>query len=142
MSDAVICVSTALEGEGLPRSVAGTTITVVETGVGPVNAAFALTRCLVQSRPRAVIACGVGGAYPGSGLAIGEVVSAETETYADLGAGSPDGFLDMQALGFPVVDGVPPLFNRLPLDLFPVHRFTPPPAKLGFTAHGTFCMPA
>jgi futalosine hydrolase len=125
VSDVIICVSTALEGEGLPRSVGGTTVTLVRTGVGPVNAAFALTRCLGELRPRAIIACGVGGAYADSGLTIGEVVSADSETYADLGAASPDGFLDMQALGFPVVDRVPPLFNRLPLDLFPAARRVP-----------------
>ena len=114
-----MCVATALEGDGLPRSVGGTVITLVRTGLGPVNAAFALTRCLAGLSPRAIIACGVGGAYPGSGLAVGDVVAAESETYGDLGASSPGGFMDMQALGFPVIDKTPPLFNRLPLDLFP-----------------------
>jgi futalosine hydrolase len=125
VSGVVVCVSTALEGEGFPRSIGGTAITVVRTGVGPVNAAFALTRRLGESHPRAVIACGVGGAYAASGLAIGDVVSADSETYGDLGATSPEGFLDMQALGFPVVDRQPPLFNRLPLDLFPTARRVP-----------------
>jgi futalosine hydrolase len=119
VSGIVVCVATALEGEGLPSSVGGTVITLVRTGLGPVNAAFALTRRLAGLSPRAVIACGVGGAYPGSGLAVGDVVSAESETYGDLGASSPGGFMDMQALGFPVIDQTPPLFNRLPLDLFP-----------------------
>ena len=125
MSDIVVCVATALEGEDLPRSVGRTGITLLRTGVGPVNAAFALTRCLARSSPRAIIACGVGGAYPGSGLALGDVVAADSETYGDLGATSPDGFLDMQALGFPVIDQTPPLFNRLPLDLFPATRRVP-----------------
>lgn len=69
--------------------------------------------------------CGVGGAYPGSGLAPGDVVCAESETYGDLGAESPSGFLDMQALGFPVIDEHPPLYNRLPVDLFPHERRAP-----------------
>jgi futalosine hydrolase len=72
-----------------------------------------------------VVACGVGGAYPGSGLEPGDVVSAASETYGDLGADSPDGFLDMKALGFPVVAGDPPLFNRLPVDFFPTDRRVP-----------------
>ncbi len=72
-----------------------------------------------------MVSCGVGGAYPGSGLEPGDVVSAESETYGDLGADSPNGFLDMQALGFPVIAGDPPLFNRLPLDLFPTARRAP-----------------
>ncbi len=125
MSDVVICVATAIEGDGLPRAVGRTTLRVVRTGVGPVNAAYALTRCLAAGAPRAVIACGVGGAYPDSGLSVGDVVSADSDTYGDLGAATPDGFLDMEALGFPVVDGAPPLFNRLPLDLFPTARRVP-----------------
>jgi futalosine hydrolase len=125
VNEIVICVATPLEGDSLPRSIAGRTIRVVHTGVGPVNAAFALTRCLDGALPRAVIACGIGGAYPGAGLEIGDVVCADSETYGDLGADSPAGFLDMQALGFPVIDGPPPLFNRLPVDLYPAARRVP-----------------
>ena len=121
----LVCVATAREADGFPGAIAGRTIQLVQTGVGPVNAAFALTRALARSRPDAVIACGVGGAYPDSGLAIGDVVCAGSETYGDLGAESPQGFLDMQALGFPVVEGAAPLFNRLPLDLFPAARRVP-----------------
>jgi futalosine hydrolase len=125
MADIVIAVSTALEGEGLPRRIGETSIVVIETGVGPVNAAFALTRCLTTSRPRAVFACGIGGAYANTGTEIGDVLCASTETYGDLGAASPDGFLDMQALGFPVIGGASPLYNTLPLDLFPAPRRVP-----------------
>ena len=125
MVDLVVCFATPLEGEGLPRTVGGRSLALLRTGVGPVNAAYALTRFLAEHPARAVVACGVGGAYPGSGLAPGEVVCAESETYGDLGAESPAGFLDMAALGFPVIDGDPPLFNRLPLDLFPAPRRAP-----------------
>ena len=125
MTDIVVCYSTALEGEGLPREVAGRSLTLVQTGVGGVNAAFALTRLLTAHSARMVVVCGVGGAYPGSGLEPGDVVCAESETYGDLGADSPAGFLDMQALGFPVVNTDPPLFNTLPLDLFPAARRAP-----------------
>lgn len=120
--DFVVCCSTDLEGDGLPNSVAGRSIARLRTGVGPVNAAFALTRFLSQNQAAAVIGCGVGGAYPGSGLEPGDVACAESETYGDLGADSPEGFLDMQQLGFPVVAGDQPLFNRMPLDLFPAPR--------------------
>ena len=125
MTDLVVCYSTALEGEGLPREVAGRSLTLVQTGVGPVNAAFALTRLLTAHSARAILVCGVGGAYLGSDLEPGDVVCAESETYGDLGADSPAGFLDMQALGFPVVNSNPPLFNTLPLDLFPTERRVP-----------------
>jgi len=125
LPDIVICFATALEGEGLPQSVAGRSLSLLQTGVGVVNAAFALTRFLSRHDVLAVVSCGVGGAYPGSGLEPGDVASAESETYGDLGADSPHGFLDMQALGFPVIAGDPPLFNRLPLDLFPTARRAP-----------------
>lgn len=121
----VVCFATPVEGEGLPRSVAGCSLALLRTGVGPVNAAFALTRFLAKHRACAVIACGVGGAYPGSGLELGDVVCAESETYGDLGAESCGGFLDMEGLGFPVIEGAPPFFNRLPVDLFPTSRRAP-----------------
>ena len=67
--------------------------------------------------------CGIGGAYPGSGLPIGSVVCAESECYGDLGADSPDGFLDMQALGFACsLPGAAPLYNVLPMQIFPAAR--------------------
>jgi futalosine hydrolase len=119
----------------MPSSVGGRSIARIRTGVGPVNAAYALTRFLVANDTGTVIVCGVGGAYPGSSLETGAVVCAESETYGDLGADSPEGFLDMQSLGFPVIDRVEgrdggdedsePLYNRLPLDVFPVPRRMP-----------------
>jgi futalosine hydrolase len=126
--DLVVCFATAMEGDGLPDVVAGRSLALLRTGVGPVNAAFALTRFLSQHQARAVVACGAGGAYPGSRLEPGDVVCAESETYGDLGAESDDvsgGFLDMEALGFPVIEGSVPIFNRLPLDLFPAARRVP-----------------
>jgi futalosine hydrolase len=97
-------------------------IRVVRMGVGPVNAAHAVTLAIAAERPSQIIVCGVGGAYPSSGLRVGDVVCADVEIYGDLGAESPSGFLDMHALGFPVVDVEPPLFNELPMHVFPVER--------------------
>lgn len=111
----LVCVATELEGALLKEK----GIRVVVTGIGPVNAAHALTAALARRTPDRVVVCGIGGAYPGSGLDLLDVTCAETETYADLGAESPDGFLDMEALGFPVVGDH---HNRLPLSLFPVAR--------------------
>ncbi len=123
--DVAIVFSTALEGDGLPTTIAGRSLALIQTGVGPVNAAIAVTRFLAENRAGIVIGCGVGGAYPGSELQPGDVACAESETYGDLGAESPEGFLDMQALGFPVIDGPTPLFNRMPLDVFPAPRRLP-----------------
>ena len=121
MVDLLICVATKAEGRGLEeiREIGSTTLEVLETGIGPVNAALGLTRLLAHRQVGVVISLGIGGAYPGSGLQIGDVVSASSECYGDLGADSPEGFCDMEALGFPVVGKH---FNRLPLDLFPTSR--------------------
>lgn len=113
----VVCVATELEGALLRPHVP-----VIFTGVGAVNAAYALTRFLDREQVEGIIVCGIGGAYPGSEIPIGSVVCAESECYGDLGANSPDGFLDMQALGFAVVPGVAPLYNLLPMQIFPAAR--------------------
>lgn len=119
-ADLLICLATELEG-GLLRERLATdgSVAIVTMGVGPVNAAHAVTQAISRSRPSAIIVCGIGGAYPGSGLAIGEVACADTECYGYLGATSPSGFLDMRALGFPLVAGPPPIFNELPMQVFP-----------------------
>ena len=111
----VVCVATEFEGALLRPHVP-----VLVTGVGAVNAAFSLTRFLEREGASAVIVCGIAGAYPQSGLAAGSVVCAESECYGDLGADSADGFLDMQALGFPLIPGPQPIYNVLPMQLFPV----------------------
>lgn len=91
-------------------------------GVGPVNAAHAVTLAIAAARPARIVVCGIGGAYPGSGLGIGDVACADSECYGDLGATSPGGFLDMQAIGFPIVEGPPPIYNVLPMQIFPAAR--------------------
>lgn len=120
--DLLLCVATDLEArvlrEWLPHA-ANTRL--VRMGVGPVNAAHAVTVAILHDKPAAIVVCGAGGAYPSSGLRIGDVVSAEVECYGDLGAASPGGFLDMKALGFPVVES-PRLYNDLPMQLFPTER--------------------
>jgi|SRR5579884_1643536 len=117
--------ATSLEGEDLPDRIGNHSVLALKTGVGLVNAAFSLTRFLTAHAVDAVVGCGVGGAYPGSDLEPGDVVCAASETYGDLGADSPTGFMDMRSLGFPVIDGAEPLFNELPLDLFPTARRVP-----------------
>jgi futalosine hydrolase len=123
-SDLLLCVATELECALLRERLktAPLSVDIVRTGVGPVNAAHAVTWHLAQTGAREIVICGAGGAYPGSGLEIGDVVCAESECYGDLGAASPSGFLDMKALGFPVVDGPTRLFNELPMNLFPAGR--------------------
>lgn len=119
----LICVATEFEAPNHgKRPAAADGVRVIVTGVGPVNAAHATTLAIVEEKPDAIIICGVGGAYPTSGLKVGDVVSASVEIYGDLGAQSPSGFLDMKALGFPVVATPTVLFNELPMQVFPTTR--------------------
>ncbi len=121
--DLLLCVATKREGTLLHTRLAGRAgVRILRTGVGAVNAAHAVTLCLAVERPGSIIVCGVGGAYPGSGLTIGDVVCAEREVYGDLGAMSPDGFLDMRALDLPVVESPSTLYNELPMQIFPASR--------------------
>lgn len=121
----LICVATAIEAELLRRhlddtdrdTVADGPVALLETGIGPVSAAYAVTLFLARNDVSGVIVCGIGGAYPGSGLEPTDVVCAETETFGDLGVETPERFLDFETLGFG-----PSVF---PLDLFPVQRRVP-----------------
>lgn len=119
--DLVVCVATELEGSLLHPHVP-----VLCTGVGAVNAAYTLTRFLEREQAHAVIVCGIAGAYPHAfsegELSIGSVVCAESECYGDLGAHSAHGFLDMQALGFPVIKAAEAIYNVLPMQIFPTSR--------------------
>ena len=123
----LLCVATEFEGALLREQLIGShpDVAIVRTGVGPVNAAHAVTLFLAQADARAIVICGVGGAYPSSGVHVGDVVCAASECYGDLGATSPSGFLDMKALGFPVVEAPVPLFNQIPMQVFPVERRVP-----------------
>jgi futalosine hydrolase len=124
--DLLLCVATEFEGALLREQLKGLPdVAIVRTGVGPVNAAHAVTLFLAQADARSIIVCGVGGAYPSAGLHLGDVVCAASECYGDLGATSPSGFLDMKALGFPVLEAPGPLFNEIPMQLFPVERRVP-----------------
>ncbi len=119
--DLLVCVATEFEGALLrPHS------NVLVTGVGAVNAAYALTRALAREPVRAIIVCGIAGAYPNAfddgGLCIGDTVCAESECYGDLGADSPEGFLDMQDIGFPLIAEAEPVYNILPMQIFPGER--------------------
>jgi futalosine hydrolase len=118
--DLLVCVATALEGELLRPHVP-----VLVTGVGAVNAACALTRFLDREPVKAIVVCGIAGAYPGSGIPAGSVACAESECYGDLGASSPQGFLDMEALGFPVIPGPVPIYNVFPMQIFPAPMRAP-----------------
>lgn len=94
----------------------GKLTSLLHTGVGKVNAALASEALLSHRRPSAIILFGCGGAYFDQGLNIGDVALANEEIYGDEGVQTPDGFLDMQKIGFPLCSNNDASFyNRLPL---------------------------
>ncbi|HEY7746950.1 MAG TPA: futalosine hydrolase [Desulfuromonadales bacterium] len=95
----------------------GRPLCLLHSGVGKASAAAAATALLAACRPAALIMLGCGGAYPGSGLEVGDLALATTEIYGDEGVLTLTGFLDMEAIGLPLAerDGVQ-LFNRFPVD--------------------------
>ena len=130
--DLIVCVATELESALLHPH-----LPVLVTGVGAVNAAIGLTRFLEREGARAVVCCGIGGAYPAAGLSLGSAVWAESECYGDLGAASAAGFLDMRALGFPIIKEPEPLYNTLPITLRPSGRTLPYATILPFVTVNT-----
>jgi len=97
-------------------TICGQSAILLHSGVGKANAAAAATTLIEAGRPSLVISIGCGGAYPASGLAVGDLAVASEEIYGDEGVLAPGGFLDMQDLGFPLLqrNGLR-LFNRYPV---------------------------
>lgn len=89
---------------------------LVEGGIGAVNTAHALTCALQARRPGLVLQFGVGGAYLGAGLAVGDLALATEEIYGDLGVRTLAGWQSAELIGVPVLQQENPYFNRFPLD--------------------------
>ena len=74
-------------------------LTVLAGGVGPARAAAAAGTALAVRRFALVLSAGVGGGFAGR-AGPGDLVLADRVVHADLGAGSPDGFVPVDRLGF------------------------------------------
>ncbi len=90
-------------------------LTLVATGIGAVNTAYALTCYLQAQRPLWVLQVGVGGAYPESGATIGDLALASEEHYGDLGVRTPDGWQGADLIGIPVVEKDRAYYNTFPI---------------------------
>ncbi len=85
------------------------------SGVGKVNAAHAATLLVTQFKPEALLVFGIGGAYPSSGVQVGDIALAEEEIAGDEGVLTQDGLKDTEYIGIPLVSkSTPPRFNRFP----------------------------
>jgi futalosine hydrolase len=94
------------------KGLKGEDFVYLETGVGKVNAAMALTAYALGHPVERALLFGIAGAYPGSGLALGQAVLIGEEVEADLGLSE-----GLEALGFPALRKAEKrYYNRFPLD--------------------------
>jgi futalosine hydrolase len=91
----------------------GCDVLLVPCGMGKTNAAQALTAVLETSGAAAVVGFGIGGAFPGSGLRVGDVALSTACAYGDEGVDAPGGWLSTEGIGIPLWDG---RYNVFPAD--------------------------
>lgn len=92
-------------------------VIVVAGGMGKTNAAHALTVLLERHAVREVVCFGVGGAYPHSGLEVGDLALATEEVYGDEGVNTADSWLSTAEIGIPLLQRPgQSRFNRFPLN--------------------------
>lgn len=109
----LILAATAPELSGLKDRLPADTFTMKATGIGMVNMALACQQAILAERPSLVIQVGICGSFSGA-YPIGSVVQVQEEIYSELGADSPEGFLDLEALGFPLFQvGEQVWYNRM-----------------------------
>ncbi|MBT8484280.1 MAG: futalosine hydrolase [Phycisphaerales bacterium] len=98
----LIIVATDMEAAAIPT---GSGDRIVVSGIGRTNAACATTESLLaESAVEAVISVGIAGALPGSDLKPGDVLVASACIYAEEGLITPDGFCDLESMGFALGD--------------------------------------
>lgn len=86
------------------------------TGIGKVNAACASTLLLERFSPPLLINTGCGGAFPGSGLEVGDLAIASSECLADEGVETPKGWKGLDLIGIPVCQSAGErIFNEIPV---------------------------
>jgi futalosine hydrolase len=97
-------------------TLAGHDICLAHSGIGKASAAAAAITLLSNARPDALWLFGCGGAYPGSGLAVGDLALASAEIFGDEGVATVKGFADLAEIRLPMRQTSEPLFNTWPVD--------------------------
>jgi futalosine hydrolase len=102
----LVVAAVAAEVDALRRGIvdSGLSISIVESGVGTARAAASTAAAIVRADERgeqflAVISAGIAGGFAPP-TRPGDVVIGRASVAADLGAETPDGFLDLNELGF------------------------------------------
>src|SRR5579862_1152295 len=86
------------------------------TGVGIPQALESVIALIQALKPARILNIGIAGAYPNSGLSIGDVVAADSEVYGDIGFELPEepGFQPIRAVPFGVAYASPFLLDPDP----------------------------
>jgi futalosine hydrolase len=91
-------------------------VTLCAGGVGKINAAAATAILIERQRPSLVINTGCAGAYPGSGLSVGDLAVASDEILGDEGVLTGAGWRDLRFMEMAsIVRGKQTYHNELPL---------------------------
>jgi futalosine hydrolase len=102
----LVVVASQLEADRLP---ALPDSRLVVSGVGAVSAALATQAALLETPTDLVLSVGIAGAYPNSGLDLGDVLVSSGVVYAGLGVQNG---LRVDALGFTGAEQVLPVWDR------------------------------
>lgn len=86
-------------------------------GIGKANAAHATALLIERFRPDRIFNIGVGGAFPSSGLSVGDIVVADKEIYGDEGLNGEDNFYTMDSLSLPLLSADKDYFNEFPMSI-------------------------
>jgi futalosine hydrolase len=114
--------TTEIAGKKIYRGkLSGVSVVLINTGIGKINAAHSST-CIIENFPvSCMLNFGVGGAYPGSGLVVGDLAAASREILGDDGVIDSKGWSSLKSIGIPVVKGGrKKYFNDFPVNLPPV----------------------
>lgn len=97
-------------------TIGGIPLVCCAAGIGKANAAAAAVWLVEQYQPARIIVTGCGGAYPGSGLSVGDLAVASDEIFGDEGVLTLAGWQDMQQIGLPLLSsGDRQWYNTIPL---------------------------
>ncbi len=100
-ADLLVCAATLMELQAFDPSLAawdagvgpvrrGENTLLLVTGVGIPQALATVLQACLRERPARVLNIGIAGAYPGSGLRVGDIVLGESEVYGDVGMELPE----------------------------------------------------
>lgn len=111
------CVRSTVHGITLfTGRIAGHDVRLTHSGIGKASAAATAVALLSHSAPEALWLFGCGGAYPGSGLTLGDLALASTEIFGDEGVATATGFTDLVEMKLPMRQASEPFFNNWPVD--------------------------